>query len=453
MAETGGTHIIKWDEGWGNINEVLIQKHEVEDFKTSSVLIVNPSQVAIVYDSQTRKPHIFREGRHEKALNELNQNHILRMGIGDKLLYKENTSYHIDVYFVNLVYLKMKFGTPSAIQLYDPMEDINFELRAAAGYELQIAEPAMFKELLSGTKTQFTKTDLKEFITDKIIELVRTETASLFKDPNSGFNVYQMNAQSSVLSKAIETALVPYLQERGMAIKNFSFVNLEAGGDQYKEALKANVAMRNEARRLQKLGISYAQEKQIEVMKTAAANESAGMAPFMGAGMGLGMGVGMGGAFGAGMAQTAQQAFAPQQGYPQQCYPQQGYPQQGYPQQPYGYAPQQGYPQQGYPQQGYPQQGYPQQPYGYAPQQGYPQQGYPQQGYPQQGYPQQGYPQQGYPQQPYGYAPQGAPAPQAPQAPQAQDGAAPAPAVCPKCGQPVQPGQTVCACGNPLNQA
>ncbi len=438
MAETGGTHIIKWDEGWGDINEVLIYKHAVEDFKTHSVLIVNPSQVAIVYDSQTRKPHVFREGRHEKALEQLNQNHILRMGLGDKILYKENTSYHIDVYFVNLVYLKMKFGTPDPIQLYDPMEDINFDLKAAAGYELQIAEPAMFKELLSGTKHLFTKTDLKTFINDKIIELVTTETASLFKDPNSGFNIYQMSAQASVLSKAVEQAIVPYLQERGIAIKNFSFVNLEASGEQYKEALKANVAMRNEARRLQKLGITYAQEKQIEVMKTAAGNESAGMAPFMGAGMGIGMGVGMGGAFGAGMANMANQAFAPQ-GQPQQPY--------GYPQQPYGYPPQ-GYPQQpyGYPPQGQAPQGYPQQPYGYPPQ-GQAPQGYPQQPY---GYPPQGQAPQGYPQQPYGYPPQGAPAPAPEGAPAPAPAPAPAAAVCPKCGQPVQPGATVCACGQQL---
>ena len=421
MAETGGTHIIKWDEGWGDINEILIYKHNVEDFKTHSVLIVNPSQVAIVYDSETRKPHVFREGRHEKALEKINQNHIMRLGIGDKLLYKENTSYHIDVYFVNLVYLKMKFGTPNPIQLYDPVEDINFDLSAAAGYELQISEPAMFKELLSGTRHTYTKADLKAFITDKIIELVTTETASLFKDPNSGFNIYQMNAKSTVLSQTIEKNLVPYLAERGLAIKNFSFVNLEAGGAQYKEALKANVAMRNEARRLQKLGITYAQEKQIEVMKTAAANESAGMAPFMGAGMGIGMGVGMGGAFGAGMANMANQAFAPQGQMPPQGY--------GYPQQPYGY-----------PQQPY---GYPQQPYGYAPQGQMPPQGYPQQPY---GYAPQGQmPPQGYPQQPYGYAPQGMPAP----AP-AEGAPAPAPAICPKCGQPVQPGATVCACGQTL---
>ena len=447
MAETGGTHIIKWDEGWGDINEILIYKHNVEDFKTHSVLIVNPSQVAIVYDSETRKPHVFREGRHEKALEKINQNHILRMGIGDKLLYKENTSYHIDVYFVNLVYLKMKFGTPSPIQLYDPMEDINFDLSAAAGYELQISEPAMFKELLSGTRHTYTKADLKAFITDKIIELVTTETAGLFKDPTSGFNIYQMNAKSTVLSQTIEKNLVPYLAERGLAIKNFSFVNLEAGGAQYKEALKANVAMRNEARRLQKLGITYAQEKQIEVMKTAAANEGQ-VGGFMGAGMGIGMGVGMGGAFGAGMANMANQAFAPQgqmppqgYGYPQQPY---GYPQQpyGYPQQPYGYAPQGQMP----------PQGYPQQPYGYAPQ-GQDMQGQmPPQGYPQQPYgyaPQGQMPPQGYPQQPYGYAPQGAPAP-APAEGAPAPAPAPAPVICPKCGQPVQPGATVCACGQTL---
>ncbi|MBQ7912913.1 MAG: SPFH domain-containing protein [Clostridia bacterium] len=435
MAETGGTHIIKWDEGWGDVNNVLIYKHPVEDFRTSSVLIVNPSQVAIVYDSQTRKPHVFREGRHEKALNDINQNHLLRLGLGDKILYKENTSYHIDVYFVNLVYLKMKFGTAAPIQLYDESRELHFDLRAAAGYELQISEPAMFKELLSGSRHEYTKADLKEFISDKITQFVRDETSKLFANPESGFDVFKMNSKSSVLSKAVEEDLVVYLKDHGLAIKDFSFVNLQAGGAEFEEARKADTAMRNEARRLERLGISYAQEKQIEVMKTAAGNESAGMAPFMGAGMGIGMGVGMGGAFGAGMANMANQAFAPQGQMPPQGYPQQPY---GYPQQPYGQVPPQGYPQQPYGQ--VPPQGYPQQPYGQAPQ-GYPQQPY---GYPQQPY--------GYPQQPYGapqgYAPQGAPAPAPAPAPEAAP--APAAAVCPNCGQPVQPGATVCACGQQL---
>ena len=325
MADSvGGTHIIKWDEGAMDVNDVLIYKHGAEDFKTGSVLIVNPSQVAIVYDTQTRKAHTFREGRWEKELHELNQNHIARLGLGDKILYGGENSYHIDVYFVNLVRLgAMKFGTADPIKnLYDPVEGVNFELSAAGSYEAQITDPVKFKELLSGSRDFFTRKDLKEFITDKIIEYVRTETSKLFQNPQSGFTVYQMNAQSTVLSTAIQKMLDPYFEEHGLSIKNFAFVNLEAGGEQFQQALKQNM----EARRYAKLGTTYQQDKALDVMQTAAGNSSAGMAPFMGAGMGIGMGVGMGGAFGAGMAQTAQTAFTPmgqQAQQPQQAQPQQ----------------------------------------------------------------------------------------------------------------------------------
>ena len=429
MAVTGGTHIIKWDEGWGGINDILIYKHSVEDFKTHSVLIVNPSQVAIVYDTQTRKPHVFREGRHEKALEQLNQNHIARMGIGDKILYKENTSYHIDVYFVNLVRMtSMTFGTPEPIKnLYDPIEQVNFELKMAGQYEAQITDPVKLKEILSGTQHLFTRKDLRQVVRAQIIQKMRNTLSTLFKGSRqTGFSVYEMNSYTDDVAKQIEVELAPYFEEFGLEIKHFMIENIEAGGKQFEEALAQNM----EARRLAKLGISYAQERQLDVMQTAAGNEG-NVGGFMGAGMGLGMGVGMGGVFGAGMANMAGQAFAPGQVPP-------GY---GYPQQPYGYAPQGQMP----------PQGYPQQPYGYAPQGQMPPQGYPQQPY---GYAPQGQmPPQGYPQQPYGYAPQGqmppqgyAPAP----APEAAPAPAPAAAVCPQCGQPVQPGATVCACGKQL---
>ena len=444
MAETGGTHIIKWDEGWGGINDILIYKHSVEDFKTHSVLIVNPSQVAIVYDTQTRKPHVFREGRHEKALEQLNQNHIMRMGIGDKILYKENTSYHIDVYFVNLVRMtQMTFGTPEPIKdLFDPVENVNFELKAAGQYEAQIVDPTKFKEILSGTQHLYTRKDLRQVIRVQIIQKMRTALAKLFKGSRqTGFTVYDMNAYTDDVAKAVEVELAPYFEEYGLEIKHFMFENLEAAGAN----LEKMRSLRAKKAEWEAIGREQAQ---IDVMKTAAGNEG-NVGGFMGAGIGLGMGAGLGGAFGAGMANMANQAFAPQgqmppqgYGYPQAPY---GYPQQpyGYPQQPYGYAPQGQMP----------PQGYPQQPYGYAPQ-GQDMQGQmPPQGYPQQpyGYAPQGMPPQGYPQQPYGYAPQGMPAP-AP-APAPAEGApapAPAPAICPKCGQPVQPGATVCACGQTL---
>lgn len=116
-----------------------------------------------------------------------------------------------------------------------------------------------------------------------------------------------------------------------------------------------------------------------------------------------------------------------------------GYVQQGYQQQ--GFAGQGGYAQQGYQQQAaYPQQA----PY----QQGYAQQ---QAAYPQQApYQQQVGPQQA-PYQQQGYATQQAPYQQPAQAAPQQAAAQAAPAFCPNCGAPVQPGTRFCeSCGSPL---
>ena len=394
MADTGA-HVIQWNEGWGNLNEIIVFKHFVSDFKTSSVLFVRAGQIAVVYDTQTGKGHPFREGRHEAALNELNQNHLTRSGIGDKFLYNEKTSYPIDVYFVNATYIpKIEFGTK--LQVKDKNEGaprpdgtkagINYELGLSGVAELQVADPLKLIGLVTGATNVFTAEDFKNRMFEEVITQITTTISSKIDRENLSWD--QVQTYTAEFAAEMRKTLTPFLDQRGFAIKNFAFNTPKVRGENIERLQKAKAAA---AERWEQ-GYTYQEEQAYGVMGTAAGNKSAGMAPFMGAGMGIGMGLGMGGAFGAGMANVAQTAF-PQGQMPNQM------PPQGYYQQPQGQMP---------------PQGYYQQPQGQMP-------------------------------------PQGAPVPAPEGAPEGAPAPAPAAAVCPKCGQSIQPGATVCgACGQQL---
>ncbi len=277
------------------------------------------------------------------------------------------SAFHCEVYFINMVHLQdLKFGTTDPIQMQDPEEGVNVHVRAAGLFGAHIDNDdkdgvKLMKFLIDvvGQRKVFTKEDLAAYLRAKIVERVKNLLGQTMIKREIG--ILKVSAYYTELSDDLKAQMVPFFDEYGIHIDNFSFMSINVPDDDLNALNESKIAAKKMdlesaamARKREREGYTYQQERGFDVMGTAAGNEATA-GQFMGAGMGLGMGLGIGGAFGGAMGNMAQNTFGsmnqPQQGYPQ------GYPQQGYPQ---GY-PQQGYPQ-GYPQQGYPQQGYPQQP-------------------------------------------------------------------------------------------
>ena len=231
-------------------------------------------------------------------------------------------------------------------------------------------------------------------------------------------SILDINSHSVELSKKMLDVLVPQFAEFGISLDKFNFMDISVPEEDIKELseIKKKVAMKKKA--LEATLLEGQVQAQIDYAKLRAqgagkgAGAADGWAAMQAAGaqglelearridvmktaagnegqVGGFMGAGMGIGMGVGMGGAFGMNMANMAN--------QAFNPQGNPQQPYGQMP---------------PQGYPQQPYGQMP--------------------------------PQGYAPQGAPAPEAAPAP------APAAAVCPNCGQPIQPGATVCSCGQQL---
>lgn len=119
----------------------------------------------------------------------------------------------------------------------------------------------------------------------------------------------------SELSDAMKEAMIPYFNDYGIRIDNFSFITINVPDEDLNAINEMKISARRMdmesgamARKREREGYTYQQEKGFDVLKTAAGNE-AQPGQFMGAGMGLGMGFGLGGAFGGAMGNMANQTM------------------------------------------------------------------------------------------------------------------------------------------------
>jgi membrane protease subunit (stomatin/prohibitin family) len=167
-----------------------------------------------------------------------------------------------------------------------------------------------------GTRADFTRDELRNFMRAKIAEYVPDLLANAIIRENIG--ILKINAYLREFSEKIYTELVPHFDEFGVMLDNFSFHNINAPDEDLRlvnemkikrkqaeleaqgNAKKMDIESAALARKREREGYTYQQEKAFDVMESAASNEGTSSG-IMGAGMGLGMGFGIGGAMNSGM--------------------------------------------------------------------------------------------------------------------------------------------------------
>lgn len=101
-------------------------------------------------------------------------------------------------------------------------------------------------------------------------------------------NINELGVEYKSLSKVILHNLQMAFDEYGIELLNFNIEDINF--DEKDKTVMEGIA---EQARLSKLGVSYLQQKQIDIAQTVAGNEGAGN--FMGLGMGIGLGNNLGG--------------------------------------------------------------------------------------------------------------------------------------------------------------
>lgn len=116
-------------------NSTFIWKHPIEDFNTTTQLIVHESQEAIFF-MNGQALDTFGPGRHTlKTQNIPFLRKLINIPTDGK------TPFHCEVYFINkTVQMAVKWGTDSKVRFIDSLTGVPLEIGASGDMNLQVSD-------------------------------------------------------------------------------------------------------------------------------------------------------------------------------------------------------------------------------------------------------------------------------------------------------------------------
>ncbi len=268
---------------------LLCWKYPRNDLRVGTQLVVHPSQTAIfvkggkIYD-------IFQEGTYT-----LTTANIPLLGTAINIPFGGDSPFQAEVWFVNLTAkLDIKWGTPNAIQVEDPLYNVIVPMRAFGSYGLRVINSENFLRSFIGSASVFTVETMDTYFKGKILSHLSSLISK--KIVEDKVSVLQINSHLVELSEYCDDRLDTVLEKYGLEVLEFAIHNINIPQDD-PSVIKLKEA-KDIAARMKIAGKDvYQMERSFNVMEHAAKNEGAG-GQFMSMGAGLGAGIGVGGTMG-----------------------------------------------------------------------------------------------------------------------------------------------------------
>lgn len=311
LRNDGRTHDGQGEERKGMIDRIvrsaesdkeLAWKFPYDNLSIGAQLIVHPGQEAVFVKGGVIAD-VFGPDTHTLSANNLP---ILQKLVN--LPFGGRTPFTAEVWFIDKrPHAGLFFGTPSPIPLLDPLYGISVPVRCRGSFAIRITDSVTFLTDMVGAKGERSTEYIEDFfggiISDRIGECISMFIAE------QQVSIAQINARRTAVRDYAQRILSEQVVRYGIALEQFNIENIDydknsAEGKILLESQATDAATFAERRRMGMLGYNYQQERQFDVMQTAAGNEG-GAGQMMGAGMGLGMGVGIGGAMGTQMSGIA----------------------------------------------------------------------------------------------------------------------------------------------------
>ena len=274
--------------------EELVYKFPFNNISLGSVLTVNESQEALFFKSGVLCD-TFGAGRHTLSTANLPVlNKLVNLPSGG------DTTFMAEVWFVSKLDKRNMFWGTGGLRIIDPYFQIPIKISARGQYGVRISDSALFLKKLVGTLPYVTTELVEEQFRIDVVETVKVSISKFMKEEN--VNINELGVSYKELSKSVSKDLQAAFDEYGVELLNFNVENI--GFDESDKGYQTVMEGVAEQAKLSKLGVSYTQQKQLDIAQTAAGNEGAGN--FMGIGMGLGMGNAVGQMVGSTMPQAPQ---------------------------------------------------------------------------------------------------------------------------------------------------
>lgn len=274
--------------------DLLIWRQPEEDFNTNSTLIVMPGEEAIFVNQGTIE-QIFESGTYKLSTN--NYPFISRL----KNAFSGGIStFNSVVYFVRKAHsVEIKWGTDSPIHVRDKVLGIATKLRARGSYKIQIDNAGKFLETLVGNNIQYqAQEDLNQYFITQFQSKIKSAIAKELM--RSEIEVLGIDARLDEYSELIQPQIQEILETNGLKCIAFAIMAIDiddANGlrEKYDQIgisqLETIRSAQAQKVALDTLGINWAQQQSVDILKTMAANPG-NIASEVGAGLAMGVAAG-----------------------------------------------------------------------------------------------------------------------------------------------------------------
>ncbi len=321
-------------------NSTFVWKHPIEDFNTTTQLIVHESQEAIFF-MNGQALDLFGPGRHTLETQNIP---LLRKIIN--IPTDGETPFHCEVYFINKTeQMAIRWGTDSKVQYIEPTYKFPISIGASGEMSLSVDDSRKLLVKLVGTERILGQQQLTGFFRSILMTKVKTYMAQTMR--TNAINIFEIDESLEAFSADLHNRLIPDFLDYGVRLNRFYVTTIVKpdGNPQYEKfkdlhfrqyadiaeaQLRQQVGIIEQQTAAQKMviesqaiaqkrkqeGYSYQQERGFDVAEKVAQNEAVG--EFTNMGVGLGMITGVGGAVGGMVGSSVSEAFAGIGSVPQQ---------------------------------------------------------------------------------------------------------------------------------------
>lgn len=273
----------------------LVWKNPIEDFNTTSQLIVDETHEALLVVNGNACD-LFGPGRHTlETPNIPLVKRIINIPTDGK------TSFPCKVFFINKVHqMDITWGIPGEITLNDPVYDIFLHVGMCGNMNFQVIDSRKFMLKMVGFRNSFDAEQMVAKFRGIIKQYVKSYISKIMNVGKVSY--FDMNENLFEISEVVKEQLLPIFFDYGIEVLQFNIESITVPDEDFDAVKKAKEA--RASRIIQ--GYTWQEERQMDIAQTFAGNE--GTMGNIGGAVG---GFMMGGAFGGSVADLARNALSP----------------------------------------------------------------------------------------------------------------------------------------------